>query len=633
MRHRLLTGLLALLSVASLGAASERGLTDAVKRGDVAMVHALIGQRVDVNAPETDGTTALHWAAERDDAEIVGLLIRAGADVKAANRYGVTPLSRACINGSAAVIEMLLKAGADPDATLPDGETAVMTAARTGKVDALRVLIRSGADVNAKESRGGQTALVWAAAEGHGAAAAALIEAGADVHQRLKDGFTPLLFAVREGRIDTVRTLLKMGARVDETLTVRTAPNTEQPMIVRSQRTVSPLILAVQNAHYELAAVLLDAGADPNADADGWTALHELTWARRAGSGSNEGPVGSGTMSSLELVKRLVAHGAPVNGRMTRQAPVRTDLNMVGATPFLLAARFADPELMRLLLTLGADPLLPNDDNTTPLMVAAGVGVYSPSEDPGTESEVLEATRLALELGGDVNAVDKNGETAMHGAAYMGANSVVQFLVDKGARIEIWNQQNKSEWTPLQIAQGVYRTGSLRAMPQTVPLLRQLMGHRALENAASTDQKISTAATSEPAEEKQVLATLEATTRAINQFDLKTLRRVYHPDLAASRSDAPTLTRDAAIRAINERLGDQRSRVSSTNTTVHVVGSVALVRNVVTEEFYVDALMPSATFDVLWVLVKGEGPHGWQILVRQATRRPEGEIAGSGKRP
>ncbi len=628
MRHRTLTWIVTLLlAAASLDAASDHGLTDAVKRGDATMVHALIAQRVDVNAPEADGTTALHWAVERDDAALVKLLIGAGAKVTIVNRYGVTPLSRACINGSATVIEMLLKAGADPNASLPGGETAIMTAARTGKVDALRVLIRSGADVNAKESRGGQTALMWAAAEGHAAAAAALIEAGADVHQRLKDGFTPLLFAVREGHIDAVRTLLKMGARVDETLTVRTAPNTEQPMIVRSQRTLSPLILAVQNAHYELASVLLDGGADPNADAEanGWTALHELTWARRAGQGSNEAPVGSGTMSSLELVKRLVAHGAHVNGRMTKQAPVRTDLNMVGATPFLLAARFADPELMRLLVSLGADPLLPNEDNTTPLMVAAGVGVYSPSEDPGTESEILEATKLAFELGGDVNAVDKNGETAMHGAAYEGANSVVQFLVDHGAKPEVWDQQNKSEWTPLLIAQGVYRTGSLRAMPQTVPLLRQLMGNRASENTTSTDRKMSTAAaTSEPEEQKQVLATLETTTRAINEFDLKTLRRVYHPDLAAGRSDGPTLTRDEAIRSINERLGDQRSRVSSKDTTVRIVGSVAIVRNVVTEEFYVDSLMPKITFDVLWVLVKGDGPHGWQILVRQATRHPEG---------
>ena len=619
MRRRLVTGLLAVLSVASLGAASDRALVDAVKRGDGAMVRTLIGQRADVNAPEADGTTALHWAAERDDAEMVRLLLRAGATVGAVNRYGVSALSRACTNGSAAVIEILLTAGADPNTTLPDGETALMTAARTGKVDALKVLLSHGADIKAKESRDAQTALMWAAGEGNTPAVQALLETGADPRARSKDGFTPLLYAVREGKLDTVALLLKNGASPRETVKVNTAPNTEQFRILRSHRDVSALLLAVQNAHFEVAALLLDAGATPASDlADsGWTALHELTWVRRAGQGENLAPVGSGGMTSVEFFKKLVASGADVNARMTRQAPVRTDFNMTGATPFLLAARFADAELMRLLVAAGANPRLSNEDETPPLIAAAGVGVYSPGEDPGSEREVLEATALALELGNDINAVDRNGETAMHGAAYLGFNSVVQFLADKGARLEVWNQQNNKEWTPLQIAQGVYRTGSIRAAPQTVPVLRQLLG-----TAATAQPRPVRAAvvSNEPSAERDVLATLETLAKAINRFDLRTARSVYHPDLSSAQSDGPTLTRDQAIRSLNERLGDQRTKSSFRDPSAHVLGSTAIVRNVVAEQYLDDA---TVTFDVLWVLVKGEGPQGWQVIARQATRRPE----------
>ena len=304
-------------AVSLLAASPNARLVDAVKNSDKASARSLLEQHADVNVPETDGTTALHWAARWDDVETAQLLIRSGANAKAANRDGVTPLSLACINGSAPMVELLLKAGADPNTALPGGETALMTASRTGKVDAVNLLLARGADVNAKETEHGQTALMWAAAEGNTAVVDSLIEHGADIHARSRGGFTPLLFGVREGRSAVVSSLLKDGANVNETLNgYRKRPKyvvngaahdaDVKTLVPASQEVIGPsaLVLAVANAHYELAAALLDAGADPNAAAQGWTALHELTWVRKPGTGTNNpGPRGSGSMDSLELVK------------------------------------------------------------------------------------------------------------------------------------------------------------------------------------------------------------------------------------------------------------------------------------------------------------------------------------------
>lgn len=460
-----------------IGAGIDAQLAEATKKLDKKTIRALIDRHVDINAPQVDGTTALHWAAERDDLETAELLVHAGANVEAANRYGVTPLSLACTNGSGPMVKLLLKAGADPKHALPGGETALMTAARTGKVEAVKALLAAGADVHAREEKRGQNALMWAAAEGNASVVEELLKAGADLHSRLTTGFTPFLFAVREGQAEVVRVLLKAGADVNETVQTQQSSGPRPASGAGVPRAGnSALHLAVVNGHFELAALLLDSGANPNADGVGYTPLHILTVVRKPGGGDNDpAPRGSGTMTSLELVKKFVQHGANLNARMTK--PVKmglTGLNTLGATPFLMAARSADAELMRTLASLGADPLIPNADNATPLIVAAGLGTRSPGEDAGTEAEVLEAVQVALELGNDINAVDNNGETAMHGAAYKNLPSVVQLLADKGAKPEVWNRKNTHGWTPMTIAEG-HRFGNFKPSPDTIAAFQRVM--------------------------------------------------------------------------------------------------------------------------------------------------------------
>ena len=452
--------------------AANSPLADAVEKSDRTAIRVLLKKRADVNAPQVDGMTALHWAAYLDDLEIARLLMKAGADVKATNRYGITPLSLSCMNGNSDLVELLLASGADPNKTLRGGETALMTAARTGKAGPVKALLARGAKVDAKERRG-QTALMWGAAEGHAEVVELLLKAGADFHTALPDsGFTPLFFAVREGRTEAARVLLKAGADVNETM---------QPRRISGKgprKGTSPLILAVENGHFDLAVMLLEAGANPNDQRSGFTALHVLTWVRKPNRGDGDdgdpAPIGSGNLSSLQFVRKLVAHGADVNARLETGKSGKGILTRKGATPFLLAAVTADGAYMRLLVELGADPLLPNAENCTPLMAAAGVGTLAPTEEAGTEPEVLEAVELALALGADINAVDDNGETAVHGAAYKSLPKVVQLLAEKGANIEIWNRKNKWGWTPLRIAEG-YRVGNFKPSFETIAALQQVM--------------------------------------------------------------------------------------------------------------------------------------------------------------
>lgn len=453
--------------------ATEAPLADAVERSDMPALRKLIAARSDVNVAQADGSTPLHWAAYNDDLEAARLLVKAGAQAATANRYGMSPLILAATSGNAAMVELLLSAGADANTTLPGGETALMTASRTGKLDAVQVLLRRGANVNAKETARGQTAIMWAAAEGHTAVVEALIAAGADWRVRLESGFTPLLFAVREGHSATVQAFLKAGANVNEVIEV---PRNARRVRGAPSAGTSALHLAVGNAHYDLASLLLDQGADPNAIGPGYTVLHTLTWVRKPGGGDNDpAPQGSGRMTSLELAKKLVARGANVNARMTKKVSVGlTSLNTAGATPFLLAARTADAEYMKALASLGAGVNIPNNDGANAIIVAAGLGTRSPGEDAGTEPEVVEALQVALDLGVDINAVDNNGETAMHGAAYKNLPKAVEFLAAKGAKPEIWNKKNKYGWTPLTIAEG-YRFGNFKPSVVTVAAFHRVM--------------------------------------------------------------------------------------------------------------------------------------------------------------
>jgi ankyrin repeat protein len=452
--------------------AGESRIADVAERGDWKSLQLLIDSKSDPNSAQLDGTTALHWAAFRDDVAIVKQLLTAGADSNAKNRYGVTPLSQACVNGNAEIIRALLAAHADPNAPLPGGETPLMTASRTGKADAVKALIEAGATVDAKD-RKGQTALMWAADENNAAAMQALIDAGADIHARLKSGFTPMLFAAREGKIDAVRVLLKAGVDPNEVLVTDIKGGGLLP-----KPGDSALILAVENGHFELAMELVKAGANPNDQRSGFTPLHTLTWVRKPNRGDDPDgqppPEGTGNLTSMQFARELVAHGADVNARLVKGASGRGKLGMTGATAFLLASKTADLSLMKLLIELGADPLLPNKDGCTPLMAAAGIGTLAPDEEAGTEEECLAAVEFLLQHGADVNTVDKNGETAMHGAAYKSLPRMVQLLADKGAKIDIWNRKDKYGWTPLLLAQG-FRPGNFKPSFETIDAIEKVM--------------------------------------------------------------------------------------------------------------------------------------------------------------
>ena len=466
---------------AGAAAAGERPLLQAARSGDTQALRKLIRQGSNVQAAEADGSTALHHAANRGDVAAIEALLGAGAKATVANRYGVTPLTLAAATGNAQVIERLLKAGADANTVTPGGETALMTAARTGSAAALKALLAAGATIDTREPRRGQTALMWAAAAGNVDGMKVLIESGADIKARsnevdfkmvMRSGesgarvaanqppaiqFSALAFAVRGGHLGAVTLLLDSGADANEKL-----PDG-----------VNMMILAIINAHWELAGMLVDRGADLNAAEAGWTALHQVARSRSLTVGHVPHPTQTGSMSSLDLARKLVAKGANVNARMTKDGMkadgYRTDLNRIGATPYLLAAKGVDHELMRLLLANGADPLLTNDHGMRPLMVAAGVALHATGEDTGTHEDALEAVKVAYAVDMDVNYVDKRGHTALLGAARRGSLTVVQFLVERGAKLDDTLKRENFVgqaygtkgllWTPLTIALGYAKDG------------------------------------------------------------------------------------------------------------------------------------------------------------------------------
>lgn len=449
--------------------AAPAPLADALEKKDLAFARSLISDS-NVNATQVDGMTALHWAVYHDDLPTAKLLLAAGAKVNVENRYGVRPLSLACTNGNATMVDLLLAAGADANAPLRGGETPLMTAARTGKLTPVKALLARGAAVDAKLAQG-QTALMWAAADGHTAVVEALLAAGADFRASVATGFNAMFFAVRGGHTDIVRALLKAGIDVNEVAQPTRAP----AKFLRKGS--SALTTAIENGHFELAALLLDLGADPGDMRSGYTPLHILAWIRKPDRGEDEGdpvPEGSGNLTNEQLIRKLVAKGADVNARLTGGPSGGGRIARKGCTPFMFAADTADTAYLRLLVELGADPTITNVDHCTPLMAAAGLGTRAADEEAGTDEEAVEACAYLLGLGADIDAVSDFGDTAMHGAAFANFPKVVKFLAAKGAKIEIWNRGNKRDWTPLRIAEG-HRFGNFKPSFETVAAIKEVM--------------------------------------------------------------------------------------------------------------------------------------------------------------
>jgi len=469
---RLAAALLSVCLWASSAVAADSSLIDAVRRTDADAVRALLKAGHNVNAHLPDGTTALHWAVETGDLPIVEALLAAGAAANAANDYGVAPLTLACENGGGALVSRLLAAGADPNhAVSSTAVTALMSCARTGDAGAVRALLSHGARANARENARLQTALMWAAAERHPDAVRALIAGGADVNARsavrqaavsagfsptipeseklktvfeLKQGgYTALMFAARSGDVASAERLLNAGANVNDA----------------GADGASALVVALLSGQGDVAKLLLDRGADPNAAAAGYGPLHVAV-----------------LRGDAALVTALLARGADPNAVVVRGTAVprysKTFFlsgNMIGATPFFLAAQFNEPEIMRLLARHGGNPLLGKPDGATPLMAAAGVGwdgdrrerLVDPAErelallqDADSRRLMesgIEAVRVAVELGADVNATNKAGDTALHGAARHGFSTVIRFLAEKGAHLDIRNQRGQ---TPAMAAAG-----------------------------------------------------------------------------------------------------------------------------------------------------------------------------------
>ncbi len=459
--------MVALLCVSSLVAEGrDLRLIEAVRQGDREALRLLLNEPVDVNVPQGDGATALHWAAHRNDLEVAELLVGAGANIDAANDYGVTALSLACTNGNAVMVEKLLEAGADPNSTQWSGETVLMTCAGTGNLTAVNSLLAYGADPNAKGTRWEQTALMWALAAEHPSLAGRLVEGGANVQARSKAGFTPLIFAAQQGDMDSVRMLLAAGANVNET----------------SLEFGNVLTMASASGHEALSIFLLEKGAHPNSpDRNGVTPLH------------NAVQLGLSTLNGIkydefyrllppnrpELVKALLAHGADPNAQITKTEPLGPEApsqGMMGQTPLFLAALSGDAQIIRVLADNGADVQLAARGNTTPLMAAAGAVMFRWR---GTIDkrlgDPLDAVKAVVELGADIHATNRQGQTAMHAAGFAGEDEVIQFLVDHGAKVDVEDRSGQTPWTMAKgMSPGTGSQGRYGTHPSTADLLLKL---------------------------------------------------------------------------------------------------------------------------------------------------------------
>ena len=544
---------LALCGGVTIGAAGS-DVADAVMNGDIAALRALIQKKADVNAPQADGATALHWAVYRDNLEAANLLVAAGANVRAANREGVTPLAMASLYGSLRIVERLLQAGADARERAPNGETLLMFAARNGRVDLIKRLIAAGADVNARESLRGTTALMWAAEQRHAEAVKALLAAGADpgatsgpaglpqnyiaphvnvravedarqrreraaaagrtyeeqlaieraqaprgqgaAQQQPADdadfvqaglvgggggGLTALVFAAREGDVESARALLDAGAGINQT----------------TEYGWTPLLTAINNRNYALAELLVDRGADVNlANKGGWTPLYLATDNRNIEGGDY--PVPKPDLDHLEIIRRLLEKGANPNARIRDNTLTRTIFTMQwffedGATAFVRAGQSSDTALMTLLLQYHADPFIATANGDTALTAAGGIGWVEGVTYERSPQENVEAIRMLLDLGLDPNAGNNEGRTPLMGAALKGRNAAIQLLVDRGARLEARDRGSRDTdklgsaaaghtWQALDYAEGLVRAGVQGAIahPETAAFIRKLMTERGL---------------------------------------------------------------------------------------------------------------------------------------------------------
>jgi ankyrin repeat protein len=470
-----MAALLCLATAPGLTAAgADVRLADAVQGRDASAARTLLQQHVDVNTPQPDGTTALHWATHWDDLDFVDLLLKAGANPNAVNDLGVPPLSLACTNGSTRVVARLLAGGANPEGALRTGESALMNASRGGSLELVQLLLTHHANVNVVERVRGQTALMWAAAASHPDIVELLIRSGADVHARSTRGFTPLLFAARAGDLASARALVAGGADVNEAEPViplppgadanETLPTGNSALLLASASmnatsgfeyalTVKP------GGHEAVALFLLEKGADlTKADTIGATPLHAAVQTNK-----------------LALVKALLAHGADPNARLTKAPPpLRGDFQAynqyVGATPLWYAAnaRYPDVDILRALIAAGADTRVVVQDGTTALMAAVGMAQNDARR--ANEAAALDVITLLVANGVSVNAVNRNGQTALHGAVRAALNSIVGFLAEHGAALDIKDRQGR---TALDIARD-----PIRPLDTTAALLQTLVDKR-----------------------------------------------------------------------------------------------------------------------------------------------------------